>query len=298
MTGSPPTRQFTSVEQRIDASAHAVLDKLPQTGFAGAIVEFLVFGIKQAWACLFGGLMLALLLLTKYFWPENAAIERYDFLFLSAIAIQISLIVFKLETAREAKIILIFHMVGTVMELFKTSVGSWTYPEASLFHIGAVPLFSGFLYASVGSYMARIYRIFDIRLQNYPPIWATLVLALAIYINFFSHHYLPDARYVLFVAAAILFFKSSMHYRVHRHWHRMPLLLAFILVTFFIWIAENVGTFTSTWLYPSQSGTWHMVSFGKFGSWFLLMIISVVLVTIIQPPRAPDPDNDPQKSGL
>ena len=32
-----------------------------------AAYEFLAFGIKQGWACLFGGLMLALLLLTYFF---------------------------------------------------------------------------------------------------------------------------------------------------------------------------------------------------------------------------------------
>ena len=33
-----------------------------------------------------------------------------------------------LETWAEAKVILIFHIVGTVMELFKTAAGSWIIP--------------------------------------------------------------------------------------------------------------------------------------------------------------------------
>src|SRR3546814_3089959 len=37
---------------------------------------------------------------------------------------------FRLETPKEALVILIFHFVGTVMELFKTAAGSWQYPEA------------------------------------------------------------------------------------------------------------------------------------------------------------------------
>ena len=51
----------------------------------------------------------------------------------------------------EAKVILAFHLVGTAMELFKTHMGSWEYPEPSLLRIGGVPLFSGFMYAAVGS---------------------------------------------------------------------------------------------------------------------------------------------------
>ena len=31
-----------------------------------------------------------------------------------------------------------------------------------------------------------------------------------------------------------------------------------------------------------------MVSLAKYGSWYLLMLISFVLVTLVQPVRAPD----------
>lgn len=281
-------RRFTSLEARIDTLAHGVLDRLPKTGVYGALVEFIVFGLKQGWACLFGGLLLGLILVTRYTWSEAFPITRYDFLFLSAISIQVAMLAFKLETWREAKVILIFHVVGTVMELFKTSVGSWSYPDDAIFRLGAVPLFSGFMYAAIGSYMARINRIFDIRLSSYPPRWATILLASAIYVNFFSHHFTFDFRYVLFAVTGLMFWRAGLHYRVHRFWHRMPLLIGFGLVTLFIWIAENIGTFTRTWLYPSQSETWEIVGPEKFGAWFLLMIISVVLVTLIHPPRAPD----------
>jgi uncharacterized membrane protein YoaT (DUF817 family) len=58
-----------------------------------------------------------------------------------------------------------------------------------------------------------------------------------------------------------------------------------LLVTAFIWIAENVGTFTRTWLYPNQRSVWSLVSAGKFGSWFLLLIISYTLVSLVNAPR-------------
>jgi uncharacterized membrane protein YoaT (DUF817 family) len=234
--------EFTSLEASIDACAHRVLARLPRTGLAGGLVEFVVFGLKQGWACLFGGLMLATILATALWWPTDATLARYDFLFLAALATQIGMLVFKLETLDEAKVILIFHVVGTVMEIFKTSVGSWVYPEASLLRIGGVPLFSGFMYACVGSYMARIQRIFDIRFERYPPLWATVLLAIGIYINFFSHHFIPDMRWGLFAVLALLYARTMMHYRVHRFWHRMPMLVAFLLVALFIWIAENIAT--------------------------------------------------------
>ena len=96
----------------------------------------------------------------------------------------------------------------SVMEVFKTSVGSWIYPEASVFHVGGVPLFSGFMYASIGSYIARCWRLFAFRFDRHPPMWAVYALAAAIYLNFYLHHYVFDVRYLLFLAAAVLFVRT------------------------------------------------------------------------------------------
>jgi uncharacterized membrane protein YoaT (DUF817 family) len=93
---------------------------------------------------------------------------------------------------------------------------------------------------------------------------------------------------VLLVVIAALWARTVMHFRVHQHVLRMPLLLAFALVAFFIWIAENVATAGGAWFYPDQVDGWSMVSITKLVSWFLLMIVSVVLVTLVYPPRARD----------
>jgi uncharacterized membrane protein YoaT (DUF817 family) len=260
----------------------------PAPGPASWAYEFLLFGFKQGWACLFGGLMLALLLATHFFYPKDAALARYDFLTLSAIAIQIGMIAFRLESWREVKVIAVFHVVGTIMELFKTSAGSWVYPERGVLHIGAVPLFSGFMYAAVGSYIARIWRIFRIRLDPYPPLWTTGVLGAAIYVNFFAHHWLPDVRIGLFVATVLLFSSARFHYTPFRTERWMPALLGFLLVALFIWFAENIGTFARAWSYPNQKHGWEMVSLAKLGSWYLLMIISVVLVSYLHGTDAPE----------
>jgi len=271
--------RFEAIRQRLEAFD-------PGTGWRLWLYEFLLFGFKQAWACLFGALLLALLLLTHFFYPEDAALYRYDYRTLAALSIQMVILLYRLETWGEAKVIAIFHVVGTVMELFKTAAGSWVYLEDSLLHIGAVPLFSGFMYASVGSYIARVWRIFDFRYTAYPARWATYVLAAAIYVNFFAHHWLPDIRLVLFALTFWLFWKTRVHFcnwRTHR-W--MPLLLGFLLVALFIWFAENIGTFARAWTYPGQESAWQMVSFAKLGSWYLLMLISFVLVSVVQPIRS------------
>ena len=270
---------------RFIAHEEALADWAARRAATFYVYEFLRFGVKQAWACLFGGLMLTLLIATWAFYPKDAALARYDFLVLASVAIQLTMIAFKLETREEALVILIFHVIGTVMEIFKTSVGSWVYPEPSLLRIGGVPLFSGFLYAAVGSYIARAWRLFDFQFSHYPPVWMTVLLALTIYVNFFSHHYVGDVRWLLFAGYAALFRRSWIYYRVHRHWRRMPVLLSTLLVAGFIWLAENVGTFTLAWSYPSQKVGWAMVPLTKLGAWYLLMIISAVLVSLVNRPR-------------
>jgi uncharacterized membrane protein YoaT (DUF817 family) len=247
--------------------------------------EFVRFGVKQAWACLFAGLMLALILGTYLWYPKGATLARYDFLTLAAVAIQAIMLWTRLETWEEARVIAVFHVVGTVMEVFKTAVGSWNYPEASVLRIAGVPLFTGFMYACVGSFMARCWRLFDFRFTNHPPLSALALLSLAIYLNFFTHHYIADARYVLFAASAVLLGPATIHYKIWKVHRRMPLLFAAMLTAVFIWLAENIGTFSAAWIYPNQKQGWAMVSPAKYGSWFLLMIISYTLVAALARPE-------------
>ncbi len=256
------------------------------TPVRAAVFEFLLFGFKQAWACLFGALMLALLLATHFWYPADATLARYDFVTVVALLIQIGMLALRLETLEEARVILAFHIVGTIMEVFKTAMGSWAYPEPSLLRLGGVPLFSGFMYAAVGSYIARTWRIFSFGFRGYPTRWQPPALAAAIYANFFSHHFIADLRWLLFAATAWIFRRTWVEFTVFRRRRAMPLLLGFLLVALFIWFAENIGTFTRAWRYPGQESLWTMVPVGKLGAWYLLMIISFVLVSLLHAPRA------------
>lgn len=248
--------------------------------------ELLLFGLKQAWACLFGGLMLALLLLTHLFWPDGAPLARYDFLVIAAVAIQATLLATRLERWDEALVILVFHVVGTVMEIFKTAQGSWSYPEESVLRIGGVPLFSGFMYACVGSYIARATRLFGLRYIGHPPLWTTWVLALLAYVNFFTHHYTVDIRAGLFALSAVLFGRAWFVFTPDRTPRRMPMLIGLLLVAFFLWLAENFGTFAAAWVYPTQRAAWHVVPIDKMGAWYLLMLLSFALVSVVHKPES------------
>ena len=278
--GTFAATRFANIRAQLEAFT-------PLPGWRSWVYEFLLFGFKQGWACLFGALMLGLLLATHLFYPANAPIARYDFLTISAVIIQIAMLAFRLETWDEAKVILAFHVVGTIMEFFKTAHGSWTYPEASLLRIGGVPLFSGFMYAAVGSYIARIWRIFDFRYSAYPNRLASVAVAILTYVNFFAHHWLPDIRLALFAAIGLLFWRTRIWFQVWRERCAMPLLFGWLLVALFIWFAENIGTFTHAWAYPNQKHGWAMVPPTKLGAWYLLMYISFILVAAVHPPQPP-----------
>lgn len=244
------------------------------------LAEFVMFILKQGWACLFGGLLLAVIIVSKLLWQPDWPLQRYDALFLFALATQALFLWFRLETWDEARVILLFHLTGTAMEWFKVSAGSWAYPEPGVFVIYNVPLFSGFMYAAVGSYIVRVIRLFDMRFAPYPPLWITFALGAAIYVNFFAHHFLPDIRLGLFAATVLIFGRTRIWFRVFARDWWMPLPLAAVLAAFALWIAENVGTLTGTWLYAGQ-GTRQMVSLSKLGSWYLLLYVAFVTVTLV-----------------
>ncbi|WP_394196348.1 DUF817 domain-containing protein [Litoreibacter albidus] len=251
-----------------------------RTRMQGGFGELLMFFLKQGWAALFGVLFIIALIGTKLVWQDDWPLERYDGLFIFAVTTQIAMLYFKLETWDEARVILLFHLTGTAMELFKIRMGSWSYPEPGYFVLGGVPMFSGFMYASIGSYIARVIRIFQMRFAPYPPLWVTFLFGAAIYVNFFAHHYTVDIRLGLFAASLILFLRTRIWFYVAGTPRWMPMPVAAFLCAFVVWIAENVGTMTGTWIYAGQSDM-QMVSFAKMGSWYLLLWVAFVTVTLV-----------------
>ncbi len=241
--------------------------------------EFLVFGVKQARACVFAGSFLALLVVAGYV-AAVIGVPRADVLFLGALLIQAVLIATKLETVDEAKVIVLFHLLGLCLELYKTNpaIGSWTYPAPGHFRIAQVPLYSGFMYAAVGSYIAQSWKVMKLELVKPPSYRWSAVLCAAIYLNFFTNHWVYDVRWVL-AALVVWFYRHTwVTFVVTTVRRRMPLSVSFVLIAMFIWIAENIGTFYGAWVYPNQAERWHAVGLQKVSSWSLLVILSFVIV--------------------
>lgn len=239
-------------------------------------VELNLFAYKQLISCVFPAFIFLMLAISSVM--DLQFISRYDFLFVACIVAQYILVKTGIESKREVLVIMGFHIIGFILEVHKVNVGSWSYPEDAITKIAGVPLYSGFMYSSVASYICRAWENFDLRIKNWPRNLITIPLGLAIYINFFSNAFIADFRWYIAVALVIAFSKSFVEFNTNGYYRRMPILLSFILIGFFIWIAENLATFLNAWKYAYQHSGWEMVDFGKWSSWSLLVIVSFIIV--------------------
>jgi uncharacterized membrane protein YoaT (DUF817 family) len=260
--------------------SHLMADKSSPAlaGFKRFTVEFLYFGIKEARSCLFVALFFA----AVFTLPRTGlfGVPRYDLLLIIALAIQAWMVWMKLETIDELKSICLFHVIGFALEAFKTSssIQAWSYPDFAYTKIVGVPLFSGFMYAAIGSYVIQAWRLLDVRIEHHPKLWMASLVALLIYANFFTHHYIGDYRWYIAACVLGLYARTTVVFRPYDRDRRTPMLLAFVLIGFFIWLAENVSTFFGIWRYPNQIGAWATVSVGKWSSWSLLVIMTFTIV--------------------
>nr|WP_233836603.1 DUF817 domain-containing protein [Paraburkholderia sp. ZP32-5] len=258
----------------------------PLTGLRRVLFECLAFGIKEARCCLFA----AVVFLAIFAVPRAglAGIPRYDLLLVIALAAQVVMIWTGLESVDEVKAISLFHVIGFALEVFKTSKGiqAWSYPDFAYTKVWGVPLFSGFMYAAVGSYVIQAWRILELRVRHHPPHWMAGAIAVMIYANFFTHRYIGDYRWYLTCVLVGLYARTTVYFRPLDRRRKMPLLLAFVLIGFFLWIAENFGTFFAIWQYPNQIGAWATVGAGKWSSWSLLIVMTFTIVANLKHVKA------------
>jgi len=236
--------------------------------------QLLTFGYRQALCCIFPVAIFLTLAASKYLHIPY----QYDVILVVCIGVQAILVYTGLETVDELKVISLFHIIGLFLELFKVHHGSWAYPEAAITKIAGVPVYSGFMYSSVASYICQAWKRFDLRFHNWPPGKITFTLAAIIYLNFFLHHYWADIRWIIIASLFPIFRKSYVTFSVNKTIYRMNVITSYFLIGFFIWLAENISTFFGAWQYPDQQMGWQMVHLSKISSWFLLVIISIIIV--------------------
>ena len=240
------------------------------------------FGIRFAWlqlqSLVFAAVIFAAIAITSV---VALPIPRYDALLIIGVLLTLGLWLAGWESGREVAVIFAFHLLGVTMEFFKVHAGSWAYPEEAYTKVAGVPLYAGFMYAAVGSYIVQAWRRLDLRVTNFRPLPLTL-LAVAAYLNFFTHHWIWDLRWLIAALFVLEMRRTMVHFTVGHHRYFMPLAVSFVAIGFALWVAENAATFLGAWQYPNQAEIWEAVHVGKFGSWSLLVSLSFVLVATIK----------------
>jgi uncharacterized membrane protein YoaT (DUF817 family) len=236
------------------------------------------FAKIQAMCCIFPLAVFSILAITSVI--HIPYIPRYDLIFILLLLVQILMVKLKLETTEELKIICLFHILGLLLEIFKVNIShSWAYPEASYLKIFNVPFYSGFMYASVGSYVVQAWKKLKLNVEHWPSLGLSFTLSFVLYLNFFTNYFIYDFRYFIILAIIVVFWRAQFIFSIDESTtHKMKALLSFSLIGFFIYIAENIASFFNAYRYPNQAEAWHLVGFGKMSSWFLLVIVSIVLV--------------------
>ena len=243
------------------------------------MLQLLRFAWIELTCCAFAIVIFAGLGVSGLVWNAwDIPVARYDVLLGYVLVVQVLFVAAGLETWRELLVICAFHLIGLALEVFKVSAGSWSYPEPGLLRIAGVPVFSGFMYAAVGSYICQAFRRLDLRVTKY---------RLA-------------ARHPLRGGCLPELLHPPLHRRpalVDRSWddpddmghvgvfHRRPEAVPDAPCP--VLPADRRGAVggrecrdvPGSLEYPDQLAAWQLVHVGKLGSWALLVVLSFVLVT-------------------
>ncbi|AWT41256.1 DUF817 domain-containing protein [Streptomyces actuosus] len=252
--------------------------------FKKAVGQLVRFGVLQLRCCAFAVALLGGIAVSRLLPPLPVA--RYDLVLLYGVVLTVVARVVGWESRRDMAVIAVCHVVGLLFELVKVRLGSWSYPEDAVTKIAGVPLYGGFMYAAVASYVCRAWHLMRLSCTGYRAV-ATGVVAAAVYLNFFTHHWLPDLRWPLAAALVLATAGTWVGFSVGADRYRMPLALSFVLIGFFLWVAENAATYAGAWSYPSQLHGWQPVSPSKIVAWALLISVTFVVAERAKAPVRP-----------
>ena len=218
------------------------------------------------------------ILLLSYILPIGIA--RYDFISLAVLFFYGIFFIVRRRSLNDFIMHVSVHIIGIIFETYKVQQLSWAYPETGLLMLGAVPLYSGFMYTVLVDCIDRFMRITRLQVSITLPWKVIFLLCFFIYLNFFIIHVTDvDFRYFLVALSALLLWKMPIWLSIKKK--KTIQSNMFVLMVVFagvVWCGENIATFSGAWLYINQLGGWTLVSPHKLISWYLLGQFFVFIV--------------------
>ena len=227
---------------------------------------------------MFGAVFVVAILASAALWNADWAVARTDALFVFGVLGLVAMFALGWNALGDALPIGAVFLAGVVLEWQRTGAGAWAYEAGGVLQFGQKPLFVGFMYAAVGSYIIRSLRLKALMVTGMPAIWIGLGAGAVIYGSYFLS--LPSWVRPLLLTFVVIVFSGARVRSPSGSWLYVPVALAMAAVL--LWVAENVGTFTGTWSYPGQ-GAYEFVSLSKIGAWFLLLNVCFLLVIYLGP---------------
>lgn len=227
----------------------------------------------QARAAVFGAIFILSIAGTAAVWETAWPVARYDALALLGVAALTIMFALGAHSTSDALPIGLVFALGVVLELYKIETGAWMYPEGSELAIGQKPLFVGFMYAAVASYLIRALRVKALEIRGMPPLFVAVLVGGLVY----GAYFLPSqiwVRFGLIGLVTLVFWRATLR-APSGSW--LPLPVALGLAASLIWVAENIGTFSGTWAYPND-GALGLVTLSKLGAWYLLLSVCFIVV--------------------
>jgi uncharacterized membrane protein YoaT (DUF817 family) len=278
-----PTRTFSLLDMGANVSGvlflywlDGALLRREQVDLGSVIARLFRFGKTLAVSAVFPCVIFGTLAATRHM--SFGPFARYDVIFVSFVLLQLALILAKFEDWHDARIAVSFHIVGLGLELYKVNVGAWAYPEDAWTKIHNVPLYSGFMYGSVAAFLSQLWKRLQFSLTHWPGPFAVALMGMGIYLHYFASGYSAGMRSLLMLGTGWLFARSRLEYVNSGKRRSIPVLFVFSALGLFVWIAENLATYLGAWAYPYQLEHWQMVKLSKINAWFLLGIVSFILV--------------------
>ncbi len=170
-----------------------------------------------------------------------------------------------LETKDELKVITVFHLIGLLLEIYKVHFGSWSYPEEAHSKIFGVPLYSGFMYASVASYICQAWRRLYLQMHYWPKAIFYRAIRSNDLLQFFSRIiFYTIFRWFLALLLFIVFFRTFVEFSLRGVTYKNTTgSLLFSLSVSSFGLQRTSQHFFGAWQYPNQREAWNLVHLSK-----------------------------------